>query len=225
MQKDPSVLVGYVYTQHKEYCRFLYPKTFNSLTYKNKLAAFIDEKDYPILRDQPTGEQRAAAGRQILIELARKKNVDWLFMLDLDTEPDPDCIEKLLAVKHAVVGGLHAARGDAWHIIGHKYKNRVNLQREWLKQSDVNQNQEVDGISGGTILVAKGIFDKVDYTGYIGPNTIPGRYTADDEWFLLNLYKKMKIRPHACFNCRSWHYHTDGRAYKLFGQQKIWRAY
>jgi len=219
-----SVLVVYVYTKHKEYCRFLYPKTFNSLTYKKKLAAFIDEKDYPQLRDLPTGEQRAAAGRQIGIEIGRKKNVDWIFFLDLDCEPDSDIIEKLLAVKHPIVGGLHAARGDSYHIIGHNYKNRKTMERVWLKRSDVDKNQYCDGISGGTLLVAKGIFNKVDYSGYQGPNTILGRYTADDEYFQIRLFEKMKIRPKVCSNAYSWHYHENGRAYKLFGKIKIWKV-
>lgn len=220
-----SVLVVYVYTHHKEYCRFLYPKTFNSLTYKNKKAVLIDEENYPILKKQPTGEQRASTGRQIGIELARKGDFDWVFFLDLDTFPDPDCIEKLLAVKHSVVGGLHCARGDAWRIIGHNYVSRKSLERRWLTEASVAKNNEVDGISGGTLLLARGIFHRVDYSGYTGPDTIPGRYTADDEYLQIKIYNSLKIRPRACFDCRSWHYHSDGRAFKLFGKQKIWRAY
>jgi len=87
-----SVLVIIVYTSHKKYCRFLYPKIYQVLDYENKECAFIDEKDYPELLRLPTGEQRAAAGRQIGIEIARKKNPDWLFFLDVDTEPDKDAL-------------------------------------------------------------------------------------------------------------------------------------
>jgi len=220
-----KVLVGYVYTDYKQYCRWMFPKTFDMLTYKNKVAFLADEDHYPILGNQPTGEQVASTGRQIIIDKARELDVDWIFFLDLDTEPDPDSIQKLLAVKHGLVGGLHCARGDAWQIIGHNYKDRKKLDRIHLKESDVKNNNEVDGISGGTLLVARGIFNRVDYTGYKGPNTIDGRFTADDEYLQIKIYESMKIKPHVAFNCRSWHYDQSGRAYKLFGKTKLWRAY
>lgn len=220
-----SVLVVIVYTHHKEYCKFLYPDIFNVLTYKNKICAFIDEKDYPELAKQPTGEQRAACGRQIGIDIARKKNVDWIFFLDLDTMPEPDAIQKMLKVKHGLVGGLHSARGNPWHIIGHNYKDRKSLERVWLKPEAMVGNPIVDGISGGHLLVARGIYKRVDYTGYIGPSTIPLRFTADDEYLQIKIYESMKIRPKVATDCRCWHYSDDGRAYKLFGEVKQWRKY
>lgn len=219
-----KVMVVQVYTSHKKYCRGMYPKIFDSLTYKNKSAAFIEETQHPELLNLPTGEQRAAAGRQLGIELARRERPEWILFLDLDTEPDVDCIEKMLAVKHPVVGALHCARGNAWRIIGHNYKDRKTLERRYLRASEMRKNPEVDGISGGILLVARGIYEKCDYTGYTGPKTIEGRYTADDEYLLLQIYKKMKIRPRVATNVYSWHYSDDGRAYKLFGGIKIWRA-
>ena len=91
-----SVLVIYVYTKYKEYCRFLYPKSFEMLDYKNKEALFIDEAEYPILTKQPTGEQVCSTGRQIGIDIARKKNPDWILFMDLDLEPETDTIQKRL---------------------------------------------------------------------------------------------------------------------------------
>ena len=67
-----SVLVVIVYTQHKKYARFLFPKIYDCLTYKNKACAFIDENNYPELGRCATGEERAALGRNIGIELAKK---------------------------------------------------------------------------------------------------------------------------------------------------------
>jgi len=220
-----SVLVVIIFTHHKQYCRFLYPKIYQVLTYENKKCAFIDEKEYLELLRQQTGEQRAAAGRQIGIEIARKENVDWIFFLDADTEPDPDAIQKLLAVNHPLVGGLHAARGDSWHVIGHNYKDRKTLERIWLTREELKNNPYVDGISGGTLLVAKGIFYRVDYTGYLGPGTIPGRFTADDEFLEIKIFNSLKIRPKAATDCRSWHYSDDGRAYRVFGEVKQWREF
>lgn len=220
-----SVLVVQVFTHHKQYCRSLYPKIFNSLTYKNKHPLFIDEKNYPELGRQLTGEQRAAWGRNKGLEHAQRLNVDWVFFLDLDTEPDFDCIEKMLALNYPLVGGLHAARGNPWQSIGHNYKDRKSLERIWLNKSDLQNNPKVDGISGGMLLIAKGIFHRVDYEGYIGPGTIPGRFTADDEYLEIKIYNSLKIRPKVASNCRSWHYSEDGRAYRLWGEVKQWRPY
>lgn len=220
-----SVLVVIVYTHHKEYCRFLYPKNYQVLEYPNKECAFIDERNYPELARQPTGEQRAAWGRQIGIDIAREKNPDWIFYLDLDVEPEPDAIEKLLAVKHSLVGGLHAARGDANHLIGHNYKDRKSLERIWLKKENMVGTPTVDGISGGHLLVARGIYDRVDYSGYIGPSTIPQRYTADDEYLEIKIFDSLKIRPKVATNCRCWHYSDDGRAYRVWGEVKQWREF
>ena len=220
-----SVLVVIVYTHHKEYCRFLYPKNYQVLDYENKECAFIDEKHYPELARQPTGEQRAATGRQIGIELAREKNPDWVFFMDLDVEPEPDAIQKMLVVNHSLVGGLHAARGDANHLIGHNYKDRKSLERLWLKKEDMVGTPTVDGISGGHLFVARGIYDRVDYSGYVGPSTIPLRFTADDEYLQLQIYKSLKIRPKVATDVRCWHYSDDGRAYRVWGEVKQWREF
>ena len=220
-----SVLVVIVYTHHKEYCRFMYPKIFNLLTYENKSVAFVDEKNYPALNRFPTGEQRAAGGRQIGIDIARKGNYDWVFFLDLDTEPEPDAIQKLLAVEHPLVGGMHAARGNANHLIGHNYEDRKSLKRIWLRRDKMKNNPLVDGISGGHLLVAKGIIDRVDYSGYIGPATIPLRLTADDEYLEIKIYNSFKVRPKVATDCRCWHYNDDGRAYRVWGEVKQWRKF
>ena len=220
-----SVLVVIVFTTHKQYCRFLYPKIYQLLSYKNKKCAFITEKECPELGRQPTGEQRAAAGRQAGIQIARKEDFDWVFFLDADTEPDPDIIEKMLAVNYALVGGLHSARGNPWNCIGHNYKSRKSLERVWLRKEELKGTPEVDGISGGTLLVAKGVFHRVDYRGYIGPGTIPNRYTADDEYLQIKIFESLKLKPKVATTAKSWHYSDDGRAYKLWGEVKQWREF
>ena len=223
--KQDSVLVIQVYTHHKQYCRWMYPKMYESLTYKNKSALFIEEKKYPILTRCDTGEERAMTGRQIGIDVARELNPDWIFFMDLDLEPDPDILEKMLAVDWGVVGAMHGARGNANHCIGHNYKDRKGLERVWLKRGELQGSPEVDGISGGSLLLSRGVYSRVDYKGYIGPGTIPLRHTADDEWLLLNIYKSLKIRPKVATNAFSWHYSDDGRAYKLWGKVKQWREF
>lgn len=218
-----KVLIIQVYTHHKQYCRWMYPKFAQSLTYQNKEIVLVDEKNYPDLITCQTGEERAALGRQIGIEIARKGDYDWLFFMDLDVEPDPDIIEKMLACKAPLVGGMHAARGNANMAIGHNYKDRKSLERTWLTRGQLTGMPEVDGISGGILLVARGIYMRVDYTGYIGPGTIPLRYTADDEYLLIKIYNSLKIKPVVATNAGSWHYSDDGRAYRLWGEVKQWR--
>jgi hypothetical protein len=109
--------------------------------------------------------------------------------------------------------------------IGHNYNNRRDLERSYLTRGQLVGTPEVDGISGGILLVARGIFMRVDYTGYVGPNTIPLRYTADDEYLLIKIYNSLKIRPVVATNARSWHYSDDGRAYRLWGDVKQWKKY
>ena len=224
-KKLDSVMIVQVYTHHKQYCRHLFPKMALSLTYPNTNIFFVDEKNYPALTRCETGEERAAMGRQIGIERARELDPDWLFFMDLDVEPDPDMIQKLLKVKHPVVGAMHAARGNANHCIGHNYKNRKTMERVWLKRGELHGTPEVDGISGGTLMIARGVYKRVDYTGYMGPFTIPNRYTADDEYLLIKIYESLKIRPKVATDAFSWHYSDDGRAYKLWGKVKQWREF
>lgn len=220
-----SVLVVIGYTGYKSYCRHLYPKFYNSLTYENKQVAFIDEKSYPELLRYPTGEQVCAAVRQIGIDIAKRANYDWIFQMDLDSEPEPDTIQKLLAVNHPLVGGLLAARGNAWQVIGHTYKDRQSLERIWLKKEEMVNNPYVDGISGGALLIARGVFHRVDYSNYQGPNTIPLRFTADDEFYQIKIYNSLKLKPKVATDCRIWHYNDDGRAYRVWGEVKQWREF
>jgi len=220
-----SVLVVIGYTGYKSYCRNMYPKIYESLTYKNKAVAFIDEKTYPELLRFPTGEEICARQRQIGIETAREKNFEWILQLDLDCEPPVDIIEQMLSVEYPLVGGLLAARGNAWQLIGHNYKDRQKLERVWLRPEDVDNNQVVDGISGGTLLIRSNVFSRVDLSNYHGPNTIPLRYTADDEFYQIKVFNSLKLRPKVCSSVRSWHYSDDGRAYRVWGEVKQWRKY
>lgn len=223
IKENPSVLVVSVYTHHKKYCKDLFLKVFNSLTYFNKLAAFISEDDCPQLRDLPTGEMRAAAGRQLGIEEAKRRDVDFILFLDLDIEPDVDVIEKMLAVDHGLVGGMCCARGNPYFFIGHNYANRKNFARIFLKDKDLSGNPYLDCVGGGMLLVARGIYNRVDYLDYLENPLLNGKFIGDDEYLQLKIYNSLKIRPKLCSDAFSWHYHDDGVAYKLFGLVKIWK--
>jgi hypothetical protein len=209
-----KILVVQACTHEKEYCRSMYPKFADNLTYENKDLIFIDEKRHPF-----------SELKQLGIEEARRGNYDWLLFLDLDTEPDPDIIEKMLACEAPLVGAMHAELGNANKCIGHNYKDRKSLERLWLTKAQLMGMPEVDCVSGGILLIAKGIYMRVDYSGYTGANTIPGRYTTEDEYLLIKIYNSLKIRPVVATNARSWHYSDDGRAYRLWGEVKQWKKY
>ena len=219
-----NVLVGVVYTPYKKYARHLYPANVDCLTYLRKKALLVTDQEVDGLSKLPTGELIAARGRDYIISYARQFNYDSILFLDIDTVPDPDAIEKMLEVNHPLVGCLHAARGNANQVIGHNYTSRDTLERVSLRREALVNTPIVDGISGGMLLVKKSVFLKVDYSGYQGPHTIPLRFTADDEFLQIKIFKQLKILPKVRDDLKSWHYSDNGRAYKCWGKIKIWKA-
>lgn len=219
-----NVLVGVVYTPYKKYARHLYPANVDCLTYLRKKALLVTDQEVDGLSKLPTGELIAARGRDYIISYARQFNYDSILFLDVDTVPDPDAIEKMLEVNHPLVGCLHAARGNANQVIGHNYTSRDTLERVSLRREALVNTPIVDGISGGMLLVKKSVFLKVDYSGYQGPHTIPLRFTADDEFLQIKIFKQLKILPKVRDDLKSWHYSDNGRAYKCWGKIKIWKA-
>ena len=213
-----NVLVGVVYTPYKKYARHLYPANVDCLTYLRKKALLVTDQEVDGLSKLPTGELIAARGRDYIISYARQFNYDSILFLDVDTVPDPDAIEKMLEVNHPLVGCLHAARGNANQVIGHNYTSRDTLERVSLRREALVNTPIVDGISGGMLLVKKSVFLKVDYSGYQGPHTIPLRFTADDEFLQIKIFKQLKILPKVRDDLKSWHYSDNGRAYRCWGK-------
>ncbi len=218
-----SVLVVIGYTDMKYWCRPLVPGIFDKLTYKNKHLLFIDDKNYPGLSDKPSGEMVAASIRQEGINYARKREFDWIFFCDVDTIPDVDIIEKLRRHDRPLVGAVHAARGNANLIIGHNLMPENSLNRFPLAFQPEDKLWPVSCVSGGLLLVHRSLFDKADYRGYNGPDTIPGRFTADDEWFEMDVKKKTGVTPWLDLGTGGWHLNDDGKAYRWPGLVKPYR--
>lgn len=220
---QPKVAIVTVHDGGKSYADFLFPHNVRCIDYVNKVHIHITPDNCPALVDLPSGEMVATIGRQAGIEEARRIGADYIFFLDYDTVPDPDCVKKLLALDYPLVGGLHCARGNEWQAIGHNYVSRDTLERIPLNRYDLVQPMHVDGISGGTLLVAKEIFEQVDYSGYTGPDVIPGRHTMDDEYLELQIFKKLSIRPMVHPDVKSMHYSEDGYYYRCWGIKKLWK--
>ncbi len=222
--KSPSVLVVIVYTDYKEYAKWLIHRVFDSLIYPNKTLLLVHEEKFPHIAQPATGEERAAAGRQVGIDYAREYKFDYILFLDCDLEPPVDVIEQLLECGSDIAGGATAARGDANNCIGHNYNNHRERVRRPISRSEAVGIHSVDGIGGCCVLISRRIFSEVDYEGYCGPDTIAGRFTADDEYYQIKAHDRFGVTPRVNFDCMPWHYDSNGYAYKLWGKKKYWKV-
>ncbi len=218
--KKPSVLVVIVRAGPKTYAYDFFPRFAEKLSYENKKILLVDNKIYPDLEKETVGELIAARGREFGIRYARENNFDFVYFQDLDLEPDADLLTRLVSVDYPLVGSLVAARGNPHLIIGHNYKDRKILEREPLYYPDLKDGEFVDGIGSCSLLIHKTIFSLVGHEGYLGPETIPGRFTADDEYLLINIYNKLGRKPKIILQPRSWHYNDDGYKYRILGEKE-----
>ncbi len=220
---NDKVLIVIGYTDFKWYARPLFPRIFRDLTYKNKDVLMVQESNYPGLIDLPSGDVVCARVREYGIERAVQIGADWVFFLDIDAIPDKDILERLLAVGHPFVGGTIACRGDSTKIIGHSYGSFEKLDRIPLNFTAQNGVKDVDGISGALMLVHKSIFSKADYSGYDGVHSIEGRTTCDDEYYCIKVRRMCGVRPKLDLSARAWHLHTDGFAYRWYGEKRSFK--
>jgi len=221
--KSPKVLVVGIVNPANEYCSQFFKKFYNKLKYRNKLAVFIDDDSYPQLRAIPSGEEREATRREIAIQYSFKKKADFILFMDCRIEPENDTIEKLLSYKKPVVGALTCFHNDSYFADVFNYKKSKFISRKWLKQKDFYSCLTVDFVSSKLLLIAKSIFDRVNFTEYKGFHNSPNAYQSVDEWLISEIEKRFKIKPLIASDCRPWFYHYDGFAYKLFGHNKVWK--
>jgi hypothetical protein len=222
--KEFTVLVGFIDYSDNNCFKLFSSKIFRSLTYKKKLAAFINDEIYPELRELPAGEPRAAAGRQILSEIGKQVKADYILFLDSNIEPDVDCIEKMLAVNHCIVGGLIASKNDASGVECYNYQSRDNLSRKWLKKGYLVIDRSVDFVSNSFLFVATEILSRVDFSYLESIDFKKDKRVKPKEVFMLEVYKKWRIRPIIAVKCLCWNYAPDGWAYKFPDEVKIWRT-
>jgi len=219
-----KVLVSYVYTDHKAYCRHLYPRSYFQLSYEPRECCYVDGRKIPALDSLPTSEQIAAVGRNYAIKQARAGDYTHILFLDFDVWPQRDTIQRLLAANTDIAGGLVAARGNVYHPIAHRYSDETTLERIKLHQRDCKGTITTGGVAAACMLVTRRVFEFVDLDDYYGPETIPGRFTADDEFFCIKALTKLGVRPKLVCNVRPWHYAEDGYKYKCFEEAKKWDA-
>lgn len=216
----PKILIAIVRFGPKTYCWNFYPKFAKKLNYKNAQILLVDEKNCPELIGDTLGETICAKGRNYAISYAKKNNFDYIFYLDLDLEPPPDTIDKMLSLNYPLVGCCVSARGNAYKVIGHNYVDEITFERESLYYPDLKTGDCVDGISGAALLMHSSLFKKYNYDKYIGPNTFPGRYCADDEFLQLAIREGEKLRPKIFKELDFWHYNDDGFKYQILGKKQ-----
>ena len=217
MIEKPRVLVVQGYTDYKKYCRFLIDRSYAQLSYKNKELMFITDINTPSIKKGTTGEEICALVRQKGIERARKEKFDFIYQLDVDFLPDPNTLERLIAVDGPIVGGMVAARGNANEVIGHNYTNRNDLTREPLRRYQLKNVVHVGGTSGADLLIRCDVFSRIDLKDYTGPDMIAGRYTAEDEFYQIKAYRELGVVPLMRTDVRGWHYDEDGFTYRNWG--------
>ena len=218
--ENPKVLIVVVRAGPKSYAFDFHPHFAMELNCPNSKILLVDEKNCKELRGETIGELIAAKGRHFGIEFARKHDFDYIYFLDLDLKPDPSLLNALLSLNYPLAGSLTAARGDSYLIIGHNNEEKPDYIRKPLYYPDLKDGDMVDGIGGCSLLVNKVIFRTVDYTGYVGPNTIPNRFTADDEYFQIKIWEKLGIKPKIIKSVGGWHYNDDGYRYRLLGKKE-----
>lgn len=223
VSNNPSVLVVIVRAGPKTYAYDFYPKFVKKLDYSNMDVLLVNEENCSELKDEQIGEMIAYKGRHFGIKQAINGHYDYVYFQDLDLEPDKGLLTALVDSGHPFIGSLVAGRGDPYLIIGHNYQNREYQIRSPLYLSDLVDGQEVDGLGSCSLLIHKSIFEKLDYSGYKGPNHYPGRFCADDEYLCRCVYDQLKIKPRIILEPRSWHYSSDGFKYRLLGKKESFK--
>jgi len=218
-----KVLVVVVLTSFERSFAPLWPRLFDVLDYRNKSLALLDETFYPQISRQATFEGKIAAGREIGVEMAKRGGFDFVLFLGARIEPPAKAIEVLLSAKAAIAGGLVADPANSGRALAWNYENRQNLRPVYPKRSFLFSDPSLDYVSGDCLLCALRVFDRVNFSDYIGPISIPGRWTSADEFFLLKIYQSFKIRPKLVSSCRPWRYDLDGRAHRFYGEVKQWQ--
>ena len=127
------------------------------------------EYDYEIIvseRGYNTAENRNYISAQ-----AVKNNCDYLFMVDDDMIYEPDNLEKLLACKKDIVGGVYQT----------KYEVQVDVNEYFDKRP--KELAECKALGGGLMLIKCDVFKKVPqpWYGYIWHET--GAVKKSNDWY------------------------------------------
>ncbi|MEK6937372.1 MAG: glycosyltransferase family A protein [Nanoarchaeota archaeon] len=121
MDNYPGILVGILTCDLYNYCADELEQTIKTFSYPNYDILFIDnsetyeffnklkEKGFNVIKTKRLQKWRdiLLEGHNILIDKALEGNYDFLFLLDADTIPPKDVLERLVKHNKKVVSGLY----------------------------------------------------------------------------------------------------------------------
>lgn len=122
---------------------------------------------------------------------ALESGAEWLFFLDSDVIPPPDCVPRLLSRGKPLVSGLYCRRSPP-HGVPVAIKNN-----QWVTQFRAGDLLEVDVVGAGCLLIHRSILEKLP----------PQDPTTGKHWFHWRVdYPKEDPRPHMSedFNFNLW---------------------
>ncbi len=222
MNNEPKVLVNFIFTRDTMIFYNHALKNFKNLKFKNKLAVFSFPNDFDGSKPETQGVNESAALRGLAVDYANKHNVKWILFVNPSLQLESDTIEKLLAVEKPLVGAMICPTNDVSKISGNNYVDRINFKTKWLKQSNLANDGYIDHVPDDLLLIACGVYTKIDFTKYTGCSVIKNRNTSISEWLQIEYYKKFKILPFLCTSCCPWYYNQNGMAYAYKLGTKVW---
>ena len=146
-----------------------------------------------------------------------------LFLLDSDTEPPLDCIERLLALTAPLAGGCYPVimqKGLRWALM-----NADNDRRYWLLERllFLFEPFEVDAGGAGCLLIRRDVFDKVKWPWFKWIEREDGTQESEDIHFFRKCNEtglRVMIDPQVICNHFKTVNITDLMRMKMQGQKK-----
>lgn len=159
---NPRILVAIPYHPAKNYCLAQTFEAANHLSYHNKEV---------VLRFDPMiygSKDAVKKQREFFRLLAIEKGFDYLYFLGCDTIPPDDVLERLLARKKDIVGGVYWGRHNAEN-------GNTNSAVAWIHDAPIKEANEkflsgelvsVDGMGMDAVLFSREVFEKISFLSW-----------------------------------------------------------
>jgi GT2 family glycosyltransferase len=196
-EKHFNVLVGSPTSDAHDYVIDRYLDNVKKFTYPNFDLVIVDTSEQlwsklsslNVLRLEPCKNifETLAKARNMLIDYMLEGSYEYFFMLDTDTLPPPDCIERLISYKKDIVGFLnYCGQGAAKKPIVLNSGNFVRRGKrglDWATQEDIDTMKgltKVWATSVGSLLVHRKVFE-----AGVRFRNAPLMATGEDIWFMI----------------------------------------
>jgi hypothetical protein len=136
--------------------------------------------------------------RNSFIRMFKGQGFSHLFLLDSDTEPPLDCIDRLLALDAPIAGGCYPALMPdklCWALLNQDSDRRWRLLESL---PSMEEPFEVDGGGAGCLLIRFDVFDKIKWPWFKWIERADGSQISEDVRFFMKLKKagiRVKIDP------------------------------